>query len=79
MSAKLFDELEVLGGEASREKDGKAELMVCPVLTSHDKQSSQSMQFPVKKGERTVGQLEINRCDIDTERPVGMRQVRFIL
>lgn len=52
------------------------ELMVCPVEKSHEvKYGNQGVSVAIKKGDRVMGVVEVNRGDIDTENVFGIDQL----
>ena len=50
--------------------------MVCPVEKSHEvKYGNQGVSVAIKKGDRVMGVVEVNRGDIDTENVFGIDQL----
>ena len=54
--------------------------MLCPSDGSQDlKQTLQGVMVPIKLNQKSFGSIEINRSDINTEKLIGVEQVRLEL
>lgn len=82
VQAKVQDYLKVLTGELAREDDDASlmEVMVCPVVKSHESKSvNQIALIPLKREESVLGMVEISRGDLDVENLLGMDQLSLRL